>query len=46
MNSERINELEKFADDFNKKLEDAFANYEEVNIFNVDFLKVTRKTKK
>jgi hypothetical protein len=31
MNVERINELEKFADEFNKKLEDAFKNYEEVN---------------
>ena len=30
MNYERINELENFADEFNKKLEDAYKIYEEV----------------
>ena len=30
MNFERINELEKFADEFNKKLEDAYKNHEDV----------------
>ena len=33
MNYERINELEKFSNDFNKKLEEAYKNYEEVRIF-------------
>jgi hypothetical protein len=31
MNNERISELEKFADEFNKKLEEAYVNYEAVN---------------
>lgn len=44
MNVDRINELEKFADDFNKKLEEAYKNYEEV-LYNFNFLKDFRKRK-
>jgi hypothetical protein len=44
MNYERIKELEKIADEFYKKLDDAYQNYEK-NLEKEKVVSVTEKTK-